>query len=291
MRFANDPANKLRMLIPQGKLMNNVARLLSEAGFPFSITSGTKQLVFNSDWLEAKIMKPQNIGDFLDEGKYDVGFTGLDWILERGANVEEIINLDFDASRVVAAAAPDLDDVKLRSKKLVVAAKYVNLAEAWLKSSNYEYRVIRAFGNTGIYSADDADMIVDSTLSGKLLKDNRLRAVGTLLESSTRFVACRDALTNAKKRARIEELAMLFRAVLDAREKVMIEMNVPKDCFDPLVKTLPAMRSPTVAPLYGDDGFAVKIAIKKSEVPALIPRLKEMGALDILEYELRKVVP
>jgi ATP phosphoribosyltransferase len=84
---------------------------------------------------------------------------------------------------------------------------------------------------------------------------------------------------------------MLFRAVLDARERVMLEMNIPKDRFDAAINGLPAMRSPTVAPLFGDEGYAVKIAVKRSDVPAIIPRLRKLGALDIVEYDLRKVVP
>ena len=291
MRYTNDSTNKLRVLIPKGRISNNVVRLFEDAGLSVSLAERTYRPVFNVDWMEAKIMKPQNVGELLELGSHDIGFTGIDWILESGADVEEIINLDFDKVRIVAAVPHEVDETKLRSKKLVVATEYVNLAEAWLKSSGYQYRILRTFGATEVFPPDDADMIIDNTSSGQTLKDNGLRVIGTLLESSTRFVASRAVLSDTKKRARIDELAMLFRAVLDARDRVMLEMNIPKDCFESMVKTLPAMRSPTVAPLYGDDGFAVKIAIKKNEVPDLLPRLKEMGALDIVEYELRKVVP
>ena len=98
-------------------------------------------------------------------------------------------------------------------------------------------------------------------------------------------------MADREKRGRIEELAMLFRAVLDGRERVMLEMNVPKARFQEMVAGLPSMRSPTVAPLYGDEGYAVKIAVKRDEVPLIIPRLKKAGATDIVEYDLRKVVP
>ena len=98
-------------------------------------------------------------------------------------------------------------------------------------------------------------------------------------------------MADSEKRGRIEELAMLFKAVLDGRDRVMLEMNVSRAKFQELVAGLPAMRSPTVAPLYGDEGYAVKIAVKKHEVPLIIPRLKKAGATDIVEYDLRKVVP
>jgi ATP phosphoribosyltransferase len=134
-------------------------------------------------------------------------------------------------------------------------------------------------------------MIVDNTSTGRTLIENGLRIVDTLLESSTRFVASKKALADPDKKRRIEELAMLFHAVLDGRERVMLEMNVSKLNFPGLVAGLPAMRSPTVAPLYGDDGYAVKVAVKRGEVPELIPSLKKLGATDIVEYDLRKVVP
>jgi ATP phosphoribosyltransferase len=102
--------------------------------------------------------------------------------------------------------------------------------------------------------------------------------------------ASKIAMKDPDRKQKIMELKMLFEAVLDARDRVMLEMNCAKDKFDAVVKGLPSMRSPTVSPLYGDSGFAVKIAVKKSEVPNLLPRLKELGATDILEYELRKVL-
>jgi len=243
------------------------------------------------DWLDAKIMKPQNVGELLELGSHDAGFTGNDWIQESGAGVEEIIDLGFDKVRIVAAVPQDFNEAKLRGKKLVVATEYVNLAEKWLQASGYQYRILRTFGATEVFPPDDADMIIDNTSSGQTLRDNGLKIIGTLLESSTRFVVSRAALADPEKRGRVEELAMLFRAVLDGRDRVMLEMNIPRDRFDHIAKSLPAMRSPTVSPLYGDEGFAVKIAVKKHEVPEIIPRLKKLGALDIVEYDLRKVVP
>jgi ATP phosphoribosyltransferase len=172
----------------------------------------------------------------------------------------------------------------------VAATEYVNLASAWLSAAGYDYRILRTYGATEVFPPDDADMIIDNTSSGQTLRDNGLRIIATLLESSTRFVASRAALADREKRSRIEELAMLFRAVLAGRDMVMLEMNVAKSAFPPLVAGLPSMRSPTVAPLFGDEGYAVKIAVKKSEVPDIIPRLKKLGAGDIVEYDLRKVV-
>ncbi len=283
--------DKLRILIPKGRIFDNVSRLFSEAGIPVSLADRTYRPNIAADWLDGKVMKPQNVGELLELGSHDAGFTGIDWIRETGADVVEVMDLGFDRVRIVAAVPAELDEAALRHKKLVVATEYVALADAWLKKAGYDYRILRTYGATEVFPPDDADMIVDNTSTGQTLRDNGLRIVDTVLESSTRFVASRAAMADPEKRARIEELAMLFHAVLDGRDKVMLEMNVNKIRFPDLVAGLPAMRSPTVAPLYGDDGYAVKIAVQKNEVPVLIPRLKKLGATDIVEYDLRKVVP
>ena len=283
--------DKLRILIPKGRIFDNVASLFAEAGFPVNFADRTYRPRVAADWLDAKIMKPQNVGELLELGSHDAGFTGIDWIRESGADVEEILDLGFDRVRIVAAVPSELDEAALRRKKIVAATEYVSLAETWLQSRSYDYRVVRTYGATEVFPPDDADMIIDNTSSGQTLKDNGLRIIDTLLESSTRFVASKTAMADPEKRSRIEELAMLFCAVLDGRDRVMIEMNLPKQGFEKIVASLPAMRSPTVSPLYGENGYAVKIAVKKSEVPDLVPRLKKLGAEDIVEYNLRKVVP
>jgi ATP phosphoribosyltransferase len=282
---------KLRILIPKGRIFDNVARLFDEAGFPIYLADRTYRPAINADWLDAKIMKPQNVGELLELGSHDAGFTGIDWINESRADVVEALDLGFDRVKIVAAIPAETGEDDLKSKKIVVATEYCNLAENWLKSAGYRYRILRTYGATEVFPPDDADMIIDNTSSGQTLRDNGLKIVAVLLESSTRFVASKAAMADTEKRGRIEELAMLFRAVLDGRSKVMLEMNISKECFAELVAGLPSMRSPTVAPLYGDAGYAVKIAVKKSEVSDLIPRLKKLGAADIVEYDLRKVVP
>jgi ATP phosphoribosyltransferase len=236
-------------------------------------------------------MKPQNVGDLLELGSHDVGFTGNDWLCESNADVEDILDLGFDKVRIVAAVPTALETGILKSRKIVAATEYVNIASAWLTKNGYNFKILRTYGATEVFPPDDADMIIDNTSSGQTLKDNGLTIVDTLLESSTHFVASKSAMEDTEKRERIGELAMLFKAVLDGREKVLLEMNVSEDSFTELVDALPAMRSPTISPLYGTAGFAVKIAVKKGEVPALLPQLRKLGATDILEYDLRKVVP
>ncbi|MBQ5498324.1 MAG: ATP phosphoribosyltransferase, partial [Treponema sp.] len=135
-----------------------------------------------------------------------------------------------------------------------------------------------------------AQILIDNTSTGSSLHANHLKIVDTLMESSTRMYASKEALKDPEKKQKIMELKMLFQTVLNARNRVMLEMNVSKDKFDALVKGLPSMKSPTISTLFGGDGYAIKIAVKKSEVPTLLPKLQSLGACDIVEYELRKVM-
>ena len=149
---------------------------------------------------------------------------------------------------------------------------------------------MRTYGATEVFPPDDADMIIDNTSSGRTLKKHKLKIIDTIMESSTRFIANKQSLKDKWKHEKINEMMTLFQSVLDARCRVMLEMNVPNDKFEKIIKMLPCMRSPTIAPLYGEQGYAVKIAVKKHDVVKLIPMLKKYGATDILEYEFKKVV-
>ena len=281
---------KLKILLPKGRIYENVVRLFSGAGITIKLPDRAYRPTVNQDDLEAKVMKPQNIGKLLELGAHDVGFTGRDWIEETGADVEEIMDLGFDKVRIVAAVPNEIDDTALASRRIIVATEYERIASRWLEEKKMQSLVVRTYGATEVFPPDDADMIIDNTATGRTLVENGLRIVDTIMTSSTRMFASKEAMADPDKKKKIMELKMLFEAVLDARDRVMLEMNVAKARFQDLVTGLPSMRSPTVAPLYGDDGYAIKIAVKKSEVPTLLPRLKELGATDILEYDLRKVL-
>lgn len=281
---------KLKLLLPKGRIYSNVISLLDGVGIKVDLPERAYRPNVNQDDIEAKVMKPQNIGKLLELGSHDVGFTGRDWIEETGADVEEIMDLGFDKVRIVAAVPNAIDDAQLKSRRVIVATEYEQIARRWLEKQKIDHIVVRTYGATEVFPPDDADMIIDNTSTGRTLQENGLRIVDTILTSSTRMFASKAALADASKKQKIYELKMLFEAVLNARGKVMLEMNCAKDKFDALVKGLPSMRSPTVSPLYGENGYAIKIAVNKADVPNLLPKLQSLGATDILEYELRKVV-
>jgi ATP phosphoribosyltransferase len=140
--------DKLRILIPKGRIFDNVSLLFSEAGFPIALSDRTYRPALGADWLDAKIMKPQNVAELLELGSHDAGFTGNDWIEESRADVQEILDLGFDRVKIVAAVPQTLDEAALCSKKLVVATEYVNLAGRWLETTGYRYRLLRTYGAT-----------------------------------------------------------------------------------------------------------------------------------------------
>lgn len=281
---------KLKMVIPKGRICSNVIRLLNDSGFGVEVDERVYVPRIEDPEIEAKIMKPQNIPRLLELGSHDVGFTGYDWIIETQTDVAEIMDLGFDKVKIVAAVSENLLNTDFRQKKLIVASEYEKIATQFLEQNKYNYILLRTFGATEVFPPDDADMIIDNVSTGRTLLEHNLHVIDTIMESSTRFVTNKNAMKDSWKKEKINEMKMIFQAVLDARQRVMLEMNVPKEKLTEIVKLLPCMRSPTVAPLYGEQGYAVKIAVKKHEVIKLIPLLKKYGATDILEYDFRKVV-
>ncbi len=281
---------KFRILIPKGKLLPAVARLLQDTGLIQEINEQTYFPVCSDPDIKAKLMKPQNIPELVGLGSYEAGFTGLDWVMEKKARVDLIMDLGFNPVRIVSATARKNSLRSLKKRKIIVASEYENLTRKYLKDKGFDYHFIRTFGATEAYPPDDADLIVDNTSTGKTLKENGLKIVDVILHSSTRLIINPAIISDPWKKEKLDELLTLIKAVLNARERVMLEMNVGCDQLEKIVRVLPCMRAPTVAPLYNETGYAVKVAVKKKEVPQLIPRLKKLGATDILEYEFRKVI-
>ncbi|MBC8180570.1 ATP phosphoribosyltransferase [candidate division KSB1 bacterium] len=282
--------SKLKMVIPKGRIYSNVVNLLNDSGFGVERAERVYVPRVEDSEIEAKIMKPQNIPKLVELGAHDIGFTGRDWVMETNANVTEILDLGFDRVKIVAAIPESLVGIDIKKKRMIVASEYERISKQFLKKEKYDFIFMRTYGATEVFPPEDADMIIDNTSTGRTLKEHNLHIICTVTESTTRLIANKTALDDPWKKEKIEEMKMLFQAVLDARERVMLEMNVPKERFKEIVQELPCMRSPTVSELHGEQGYAVKIAVKKTEVVKLIPMLKKYGATDILEYEMRKVV-
>lgn len=287
---------KLKILLAKGRIYESVYELLNDVGISIHLPERTYFPTTNQDDLAFQVVKPQITSALLAENKADVGFSGKDWVYENRVenDVVEIMDLGFDPVRIVAAIPETRDFSALLKEKLTIATEYESLSKKWISSKKINGTIFRTWGTSEGFVQDSetalAQVLIDNTSTGSSLKANRLKIVDTLMESSTRMYASKAAFENPSKKQKILELKMLFEAVLAARTRVMLEMNVSKANFENLIKGIPSMKSPTVSPLFGDDGYAVKIAVKKSEVPNLLPKLQSLGATDILEYELRKVM-
>jgi len=281
---------KLKMVIPKGRIYKSIVDLLHDAGISCATNDRLYIPRLSDHEIEAKIMKPQNIAQIVDLGSHEIGFTGYDWIVETKSKVSELLDLGLDPVKIVAAVPSRISEKDLKKKQIVVATEYEHIAKKFLKQQGYDFYLLRTFGATEAFPPQDADMIIDNTSTGQTLKDHDLKILHTIMKSSTRFIANRAAMRDPYKREKIDELNMLFQAVLDARDRVMLEMNVPRNKLEEVVKTLPCMRAPTVSELYGELGYAVKAAVPRTDTVHLIPKLKKIGATDILEYEFRKVI-
>jgi ATP phosphoribosyltransferase len=281
----------LKLALPKGRIFDRVQALLNDCGLGIRLPERGYRPSCADDRLRIKVLKAPNVASLIGLGSHDLGFTGHDWVQESGADVVELLDLGFDPVRIVAAVheSTPFEDLRKRDR-LVVVSEYERLSRQWLEQHNIRFHFMRSHGATEVFPPEDADLVVDNSASGRTLQENRLTVVATLLESTTRLVAHPRAMDDAHKRRVIDELVLLMKAVLDGRDRVLLEMNVTEAGLTELVAKLPAMKSPTVAKLYGQAGYAVKVAVRKSEVARLIPELKRLGASDILETDIRKVV-
>jgi ATP phosphoribosyltransferase len=282
----------LRLGLPKGRMQDGVFRLLADAGIRVNADARGYRPTVSLPGFEAKILKPQNIIEMLNAGSRDLGFAGADWVRELGAQVVEVLDTGMDPVRMVAAApAGTLVDGELPRRRLVVASEYENLTRRWIADRGLDATFVRSYGATEVFPPEDADCIVDITQTGSTLKANDLAIVGDLMQSSTRLYAHPAVLDHAAKRAAIDRLVLLLRSVLDARNRVMVEINCPSDALEALIAILPCMREPTISPLHGGAGYAVKVAVPRGDLPRLIPEIKARGGSDVVVTALAQIVP
>jgi ATP phosphoribosyltransferase len=280
-----------KLAVPKGRMYEGVLSLLGEAGIHISQTARSYRPHVNLDRCEVKILKPQNIVEMLHVGSRDLGFAGADWVAELDGELVELIDTGLDPVRVVAAAPTSfLVEGRLPKRRLVVASEYERLTRAWISEGGLDARFVRSYGATEVFPPEDADLIVDNTATGSTLEANDLEVVDVLTESSTRLYACPRALEDPGLRSRIDDLVLLVSSVLEARRRVMVEVNVSEDRLEALLAVLPCMRQPTVSTLAGGEGFAVKAAVPRSDLPSVVPKIKAAGGSDIVVTRLAQIV-
>lgn len=273
-------------------MKDGVFRLLGDAGVSLRETARSYRPRISIDDCEVKVLKPHNIVKMLHVGRRDLGFAGADWVAELGADLVEVLDTGMDPVRLVAAAPADfLVNGALPDRELVVASEYERLTRTWIEKKGLRATFVLSHGATEVFPPEDADCIVDNTATGSTLRQNNLDIVDEVMRSSTRLYASRAAMDDPSRRDRIEDLRMILASVLEARRRVMLEANISSEKLPALVDMLPCMREPTVARLHGDAGYAVKVAVPRSDLPTLIPAIKACGGTDIVVTRLAQIVP
>jgi ATP phosphoribosyltransferase len=249
---------------------------------------------------EVRILRPQEIPVYVAEGRFDIGITGRDWIEERGVEVVSLGELAYSKAtsnpiRVVLAVASDspyqsLEDLSRHEGPLRVSTEYPELTERALRAAGVEAVVSLSYGATEAKVPDIADCVVEITETGRALRAAGLRIVHTLLTSRTEFIANPEAAQDPEKRHAMGQLMTLLAGTLEAREKVLVKLNVSGEQLDEVLAALPSLRSPTISELSGGAGYAVETVVEKRIINTLIPELKDHGATDLLELSLSKIV-
>ena len=294
--MSDDAIRQLKLGLPSGSLQEPTLALMERAGFSISGASRNLRPSVDDPELTIRLLRAQEIGRYVDQGFLDVGITGKDWVLENGADVEYICELPYSRATprptrwvlVVPEDSPIKTVQDLQGKR--IAAEAVGLTKRYLEQHGVQAEVEFSWGATEVKVPELVDAIVDITETGSSLRANRLRIVDTLLESYPQLIASHAAMADPWKAAKIRRMALLIKGALDARGKVGLKMNLPKDSLPALVASLPSLRRPTISHLYDSDWLSVETVIDESVVREIIPQLKELGAEGIIEYPLNKLV-
>ncbi|MHC1597311.1 MAG: ATP phosphoribosyltransferase [Methermicoccaceae archaeon] len=288
----------LSLALPKGSLEQGTFELFREADLEIIRTEREYNPKIADPRIgKVKILRPQEIPSYVEKGAFDIGISGLDWVLESGADVVEVADLPYSKGGVgkvrlvvaVHSSSPwqTASDIPPNVK---VSTEYPTLTRAYFERLGIPAQIMYSYGATEAKVPELVDVAVDLTETGATLIKNGLRIIDTVLESTTKLIANRESWSDPEKRRMIEEIRTLLIGVIDARGRVLLKLNVPKERLGDVMGVLPALKKPTVSQLYDDGYYAVETVVKKSEVNVLIPRLKALGAEDILELKVYKVV-
>jgi ATP phosphoribosyltransferase len=290
----------LRLVLPKGSLEAQTLRLFEEADLRVRRGSDRDYHgTIDDDRVErVSILRPQEIPLYVQDGLFDVGITGQDWIAETGADVEVLIALPYartgtgHGTRVVLAVPNDhpANSAKEIPAGTRISTEFVELTRRHFADLGIDVKVSWSYGATEAKVPQIVDAIVDVTETGSTLRAHGMKIVETLLTSDPVLIANHEAANDPVARAAIDDLVTLLRGALDAQGRVLIKLNVPPEKLDAVLEVVPSMKSPTVSQL-SDGGFAIEAVADKRGVNRLIPELKAAGATDILELPISKIVP
>ena len=290
----------LKLVLPKGSLETQTLRLFEEADLRVRRGSDRDYHgTIDDDRIErVSILRPQEIPLYVQDGLFDLGITGQDWIAETGADLEVLTTLTYaktgtgHGTKVVLAVPNEhlANSAKEIPPGTRISTEFVELTKKAFADLGIDVKVSWSFGATEAKVPEIVDAIVDVTETGSTLRAHGMKIIETLLTSDPVLVANREAAADGTKRAAMEDVVTLLRGAIEAEGRVLIKLNVTADALDAVLAVVPSMKAPTVSPL-AEGGFAIETVVDKRGVNRLIPQLKAASASDILELPISKIVP
>jgi len=285
----------LKLGIPAGSLQKATIELFDKAGLHIVDSERSYFPRIDDEQIHPVMLRAQEMSRYVSDGILDAGITGHDWIMENGSDVVEVCQLNYSKTTSKPAkwvlAVPGESD-KTKPQDLaggLIATELVNVTRKYFADKKIDVKVEFSWGATEV-KARLVDAIVELTETGSSLRANNLRVLDTVITSTTRFIANRQAWQDKFKREKIENISILLNAAIDARSRVGLKMNVKKTDLDSILKILPAERSPTISSLADSDYVALEVIIENEIERSLVPALKRAGASGIITYPLNKVI-
>ena len=283
--------------LPKGSLEDSTIKLFAKAGFNISKSSRSYRPSIDDPELDGRFVRAQEVSRYVEHGYFDCGLTGQDWVRENNSDVVEVCSLIYSRASnkrskwviAVPEASPVQTVKDLEGKR--IATEVVNITRDYLKEHGVNAEVEFSWGATEVKVPDLVDAIVDLTETGNSIRANKLRIVDTLLYTNTVLVANKASWENPAKRKKIENIALLLQAALEAHSKVGLKLNIERSKLDAVLKSLPALRNPTINRLADEAWVAIETIIDETVVREIIPELKAHGAEGIIEYPLNKMIP
>ena len=289
-------SNKLRLGIPKGSLQDATIALFERAGWRIFANGRSYFPSIDDKEIECMLIRAQEMARYVEKGVLDAGLTGIDWIVESGLDVQSITSLVYSKQsrqKVRWVLAVPEDSPYQKAEDLAgktIATELVEVSRRYFASKNVPVKVEFSWGATEVKPPTLADAIVEVTETGSSLRANRLRIIETLMESETHLIANRSAYTDAWKKHKIDSIALMLNAAIDAQGQVGLMLNAKKATLPTILEILPALNSPTVSELSNSEWVALNTILEERVVREVVPRLKAAGATGIVEYPLNKVV-
>lgn len=292
----NPVPGKIRLGIPKGSLQDATIALFRRAGWNIYADGRSYFPSIDDKEIECMLIRAQEMARYVEHGVLDAGLTGIDWVIESGLNVTSITSLTYakQSRRKVrwVLAVPEgsgfekAEDLEGKT----IATELVGVTKSYFEKKGVNVKVEFSWGATEVKPPMLADAIVEVTETGSSLKANRLTIIDTVMESETHLIASQAAAADPWKREKIESIALMLRAAIDAQAQVGLMLNVQRQHLQKVIEVLPALNSPTISELSNPAYVAVNTILEEVVVREVVPRLKAAGATGIVEYPLNKVV-